>query len=812
MAKTVGELYLSLGVDMSELDKDFALADKTVKDAISRLNSESNQIKLQTQIDLNNLEGAGDAIDKIKVRYEGVTRQIDVANQKIAIMKRNLEDTQKNNAPEAIQRGAQRQLLQQQLNLSKLQAEQRKLASLGGAGNESVSTFEKMAAAAKNAGGGVSGLTQSLGSISPKAAIAGAAIVAVIGVIGKLKDAMLEATSAQAKVFDFGDQLGLAQKEAGKLYGVSTLAAGADPDSVVTFLARLDKQLQSAGASGNETTKTLEKFGVTLTGEKGQLLNYNDQLKALAQGFQRAKAAGKLEEFYAGLGARAAGLRDLLNKYETYSDIVDSLGGKGVFDPKRAAEFDDEVAKLNMQFERLKQSVGAALIPIGQKIIPAAIAAVEELSEAMAEAYRRYTWTPQDDIDAREAEEAESRKKEAEAEAYQRDARRVAEMELQRDISEIRENANQSDLQKALKAIDKEVEEKKKKYAEIMTPEISGLIDAGGDEKKAKILKDFDSSTMSKLNDIWRTGLEQRLAVIDKEKEAWKQKGVDEVEATRWAEQAKIDAVVNRNRAVMTQEREALNAYLTGGIKGLEAYQVKKDNYIGQLDVNTLNAFDAAKKAVLQKMYGGGLEPTAGGGAMGGSGIDKLEAPVNQTAVYAKAQYDLMAHGIKTDIQSIPVADIQQGINGSNVAWNNPEIQNYLNDGQGVGGVGGGYADKGAGMEIIRGTKSYTVAANGLEYLTDKMDKTMEIIRGTESSYNKLGQAGGNNQMAAINQSLQGILSQMPVNRPPEVNINVNIENAVTEDSAGMTRLADAVAGRITPKVEAALGGSNNGY
>ena len=149
-----------------------------------------------------------------------------------------------------------------------------------------------------------------------------------------------------------------------------------------------------------------------------------------------------------------------------------------------------------------------------------------------------------------------------------------------------------SDLENALRGIDRKAEELREKYrAEggALTDESAALIDRNAEAQKAKIMENFERDTVSRINDIWRTGLEQRLAAIDREAEAWRKKGVDEAAATRWAEQAKADAIVNRNRAVMTQEREALNAYLTGGIKGLEAYQMKKDDYIGQLDVQAIS-------------------------------------------------------------------------------------------------------------------------------------------------------------------------------------------------------------------------------
>ena len=44
------------------------------------------------------------------------------------------------------------------------------------------------------------------------------------------------------------------------------------------------------------------------------------------------------------------------------------------------------------------------------------------------------------------------------------------------------------------------------------------------------------------------------------------------------------------------------------------------------------------------------------------------------------------------------------------------------------------------------------------------------------------------------------------------IEVQVNIENAVTQDNEGMRLLADHVADRIRPAVERALGGDSNSY
>ena len=120
MAKSgqkIDELYISLGLDINQLQLDFDVAGKTVSQTISRLNSENNHIKLKTDIDLARLEGAGSELDKLKVKYEAINHQLDIQRQKESVLQAVLRDAQKNYGSDSgLTRRAQINLLYQQKN------------------------------------------------------------------------------------------------------------------------------------------------------------------------------------------------------------------------------------------------------------------------------------------------------------------------------------------------------------------------------------------------------------------------------------------------------------------------------------------------------------------------------------------------------------------------------------------------------------------------------------------------------------------------------------------------------------------------
>ena len=123
----IDELYISLGLDIARLQLDFDTAGKTVSETVSRLNSQNYQLKLKTDIDLAKLEGAGRELDRRKVKYEAVNRQLDIQRQKEEILANVLKAAQKTDPDSSHTRYAASNLLRQQKEVAQLEAELRKL-------------------------------------------------------------------------------------------------------------------------------------------------------------------------------------------------------------------------------------------------------------------------------------------------------------------------------------------------------------------------------------------------------------------------------------------------------------------------------------------------------------------------------------------------------------------------------------------------------------------------------------------------------------------------------------------------------------
>ena len=113
---------------------------------------------------------------------------------------------------------------------------------------------------------------------------------------------------------------------------------------------------------------------------------------------------------------------------------------------------------------------------------------------------------------------------------------------LEEDWAATRDSIGQTDLAKTLARIDKEVQAWRQKGADGV--EVADWAAKAKAEATEKLEKDFAAAREA----LYQDDLEKELARIDAAKEAWIQKGIDEVEATEWAEEAKAQAMEKNAR------------------------------------------------------------------------------------------------------------------------------------------------------------------------------------------------------------------------------------------------------------------------
>lgn len=141
-------------------------------------------------------------------------------------------------------------------------------------------------------------------------------------------------------------------------------------------------------------------------------------------------------------------------------------------------------------------------------------------------------------------------------------------------IADIRRSINsnfQTDLQNTFDNIDYD----KKSWIKNGLPEDEAEVSA--QKLKAKAIEDFNRDVVAKVDAIWQSNLEKRLAEIEREKQAWIKKGVDEVKAEKWAEKAKADALLEYEKDIQEKQKSLSGQEKQIGEKQAEISKLYKE-------------------------------------------------------------------------------------------------------------------------------------------------------------------------------------------------------------------------------------------
>ena len=306
--------------------------------------------------------------------------------------------------------------------------------------------------------------------------------------------------------------------------------------------------------------------------------------------------------------------------------------------------------------------------------------------------------------------------------------------EFQRNVVDRTQEIYRSDLQNQLANIDREAEAYRKKGLD----EVSAAQWAAA--SKAKIQQQFENEVASRIDSIWQDSLRNRLDEIEREKQAWQQKGVDEVKATQWAEKAKADARRDAALETLRSQKAELEAYRRGGKLGL-LQKLREEAGLTAEDLRftpqELADFQAARK----------------------------EASDNILPQFS-----------------------------TNPNWENQVRQEIFKDT--LDQIRASLAGNQEQLAKLEGAGEIHIAPADMADLSDAVDSGMPQAM---ENLNQPAPAPEGGQVTTIERSTP-------------VSVTVNIENAVTEDSESMGRLADQVADRITPAIEQAVGSEQYAY
>lgn len=192
------------------------------------------------------------------------------------------------------------------------------------------------------------------------------------------------ATQAGESLYQLSNRFGMTVSEAATFNRILS-STGSDAMTAARALGRLDNTLASSGKSGEKAKAVLDAVGVTLTDSEGRLLPYNDQLKAMAEGYEKAEKAGVSQEFVLNtLGMRGMALVGTLKQYNEVAKIATSIKGVGL-NADEMHELNRQIQQVNMQFGSLKLVAGVALAPLAHELLEEVIPALQNLAKWLGE-------------------------------------------------------------------------------------------------------------------------------------------------------------------------------------------------------------------------------------------------------------------------------------------------------------------------------------------------------------------------------------------------------------------------------------------
>lgn len=382
MAKgeTVAALYTKLGLNLSSLSSDFALAGKTVDQAISRINHENKKIRIEADIDLSKLDGAKDKAKSIDTREQALIRQLDLQRQKIRLVAAAYREmAQAKGADSAASARLETRLLNERKAYANLEVQLRAVRKERSA---KTSIAGRMVNSVANGAGAMSVLAQGAGDLGllgfmsgPIGKAVGVTTAVSAGLIAMAKSAM----TAGNNIYGLAQRMHTTNAEAARMNMVFRLA-GADARAAVPAIIRLDKAIQSAGEDGNDTTRLLSAFGVVMKDSAGNLLPVNQQLIALAKGYRNAAAAGLESEFVSQLlGARGAELVPVLKDMAELQERAAKIPTTGLLNPDEAHRMNMEWNEMKVSMGQLSGAIGAAFMPVVSDLMPDINEAIETL-------------------------------------------------------------------------------------------------------------------------------------------------------------------------------------------------------------------------------------------------------------------------------------------------------------------------------------------------------------------------------------------------------------------------------------------------
>ena len=380
----------------------------TVSEKIAQINARIENIRVKTEIDVSKLGAAASEFDKAKAHVQGLNRELDLQNQKLAEMKRALGASVSANGLNNVKTINLQTEIQKQIQaIDRLKAKIDELNKiqppktnnlLGGylnikgdvanKLNQITNAFNGITDASKSADGAITKSLEIIGAIPHPVGRAVAALAAIPLVIKGIENSLLEmakpaiAGGDSFYVMSRGMQLSVA--DMGKLSTIAKVT-GIEISEVNNSLRRFSMQMTKAD-EGNVAAQVMKRYGAEVTDANGRIKNAIELSAELGKALKAAQAEGNGAAFRDLVGGKFWSA-DFITYLEDFADNVEQakkVVKNGLANPTWAHSIQGEINTLNAQTAQLGGAFSAALMPVVAEIVPRATERFGELTKVIA--------------------------------------------------------------------------------------------------------------------------------------------------------------------------------------------------------------------------------------------------------------------------------------------------------------------------------------------------------------------------------------------------------------------------------------------
>ena len=384
-------------------------AEQAISENIARINARIENIRVKTDIDLSRLGAAASEFDKAKAHVQGLNRELDLQNQKLAELKRALGASVSANGLNNVKTINLQTELQKQIQaIDQLKAKINELnkieppktnsllsgylnikGDIAGKLNQISSSFYGIREASHSADAAITKSLEIIGAIPHPAGRAVAALAAIPLVIKGVENSLLEmAKPAIAGGDSFYVMSRGMQLSVGDMGKLSTIAkvTGIEISEVNNSLRRFSMQMTKAGEKNNLAAQTMKRYGAEIFDANGRIKNAIELSAELGKALKAAEAEGNGAAFRDLVGGKFWS-GDFITYLEDFSDNVEQakkVVKSGLSNPTWAHSIQGEINTLNAQTAQLGVAFSAALMPVVAEFVPKMTEQFGELVKVIA--------------------------------------------------------------------------------------------------------------------------------------------------------------------------------------------------------------------------------------------------------------------------------------------------------------------------------------------------------------------------------------------------------------------------------------------